>query len=538
MTIVTASGRQTLKTDHSVMPESENVFGDMPLRDYLEIGQRRKWWIILPALAIFICTIVVVHRIPDTYRAQTLILVNPDQEPNSYATSTVKTSISDRLSTLQEEILSPTWLQQLIDNLGLYPELRGHLSDREIISDMQKSITVDVANPAGGRLNTLSIAFHGRNPQEVAKVTNELADLFIQENSKVLDQQSGDTADFLTSQLADMKKQVDAKQQEIQQVKSRYILDLPESQQYHLQSLTNLQDQLRASQDHAAQAQQEKVLLETMSANNTPTLDLDQFGNAPSPYDAQIQKLEVDLATQRLRYGPSYPDVRKQQAELDALKAKAAAAAAARKQPEVPDPAAVATGKQRNPVLAAQLQKLDQQITDETRQQAELQQQIDLHVQKLERVPLFEQQISGIVRDYDALNGHYSNLLDRKLSAEMASALESRQKAERFVVLDKAQVPSVPFSPNRQLLYLGGFIGGLLGGLCLAVLMEMTDESVRSEKEAARILGRPVLAGVPRILSKKEQTLRRLSLGAALAGTAVCSGVIGLVISHWTVLLF
>ena len=101
----------------------------------------------------------------------------------------------------------------------------------QIIANMQRSITVDVANPGGGRLSAFTIAFHGRNPREVAKVTNELARLFIQENLKVLDQQSDGTADFLTNQLADMKKQVDAKQQEIQEVQSRYIhQDLPESQ--------------------------------------------------------------------------------------------------------------------------------------------------------------------------------------------------------------------------------------------------------------------------------------------------------------------
>jgi len=523
-----------LKTDHSAIVEAENLFGSMPLRDYLEIGRRRKWWIILPTLAIFICAAVVVRRLPNTYRAQTVILVDPQEVPATYVTSTVSTTVSDRLSAINQEVLSPERLQRLVDKLGLYPQLRGHVSDQQIIASMQRSITVDVANPGGGRLSAFTIAFSGRNPREVAGVTNELAQAFIQENLKVREQQSDGTAEFLANELADTKSQLDAKQQQIQQIKGRYIQDLPESQQYHLEALTNLQNQLRASQDHVAQAQQEKVLLQSMAGNNAPTVDLDNVGNAASPYESQIEKLEADLATQRLRYGPSFPDLRKAQAELDELKAKAAAEA--KKQPEQPDPSIMLSGQPHNPVLVAQLGKLDEQIQDETRRQAEFQQDINFHVQKLEQAPVFEQQISGLMRDYDALNHQYASLLDKKLAAEMSSALESRQKAERFVVLDEAKVPDAPSSPNRPLFYLAGLVGGVLSGLGLAVLMEVTDESVRSEKEAARILGAPVLVGVPRILSGKEQILRRLGLSLALAGTAFCSAAIGLLISRFLAL--
>jgi succinoglycan biosynthesis transport protein ExoP len=533
-----ASGRDTLKMDHSTALEPENLFGSMPLRDYVEIGRRRKWWIILPSLAIFICAAVVVRRLPNTYRAQTVILVDPQEVPATYVTSTVSSTVSDRLSAINQEVLSPERLQRLVDKLGLYPQLRGHVSNQQIIANMQRSITVDVANPGGGRLSAFTIAFSGRNPQEVASVTNELAQAFIQENLKVREQQSDGTAEFLANELADTKSQLDAKQQQIQQIKGRYIQDLPESQQYHLEALTNLQNQLRASQDHVAQAQQEKVLLQSMSGNNAPTVDLDNVGNAGSPYESQIEKLEADIATQRLRYGPSFPDLRKAQAQLDDLKAKAAAEA--KKQPENPDPPPPTTlsGQPHNPVLVAQLGKLDEQIQDETRRQAEFQENINFHVQKLEQAPVFEQQISGLMRDYDALNHQYASLLDKKLAAEMSSALESRQKAERFVVLDEAKVPDAPSAPNRPLLYLAGLVGGLLGGLGLAVLMEVTDESVRSEKEAARILGAPVLVGVPRILSGKEQILRRLGVSAALAGTAFCSAAIGLLISRFISLPF
>src|ERR1700734_963557 len=87
----------------------------------------------------------------------------------------------------------------------------------------------------------------------------------------------------------------------------------------------------------------------------------------------------------------------------------------------------------------------------------------------------------------------------------MSYAWEIRQKAERFVVLDAAQTPLRPAAPNRPLIAFAGLLGGLLMGAALAGVTEMSDETVRSEAEASRILGKPVLSGVPCLVSAHER---------------------------------
>jgi hypothetical protein len=156
--------------------------------------------------------------------------------------------------------------------------------------------------------------------------------------------------------------------------------------------------------------------------------------------------------------------------------------------------------------------------------------EIALHLSKLEHEPVFEQQISGLMRDYDTLRALYNRLLDKKLSAQMALELENSQEGEKFVILDQAPVPQAPAGPNRPLFITGGLIGGLLGGLMLALLVEMTDESVRSEREAAEILGKAVLAGVPLILAPDEKFKKLFRAAGALIGTAFVAGLIGLLL--------
>jgi hypothetical protein len=68
----------------------------------------------------------------------------------------------------------------------------------------------------------------------------------------------------------------------------------------------------------------------------------------------------------------------------------------------------------------------------------------------------------------------------------------------------------------------------------LAVLMEVSDECVRSEMEATRIAGKPVLAGIPKLLSEKELRQSRLHAIGAVVGTVVCSLALGFAISKVT----
>jgi len=513
---------------------------DMKLRDFLNMALRRKLWIILSTIGIFLATAVYAYRLPNTYRAETVILVDPQQVPDRYVSSTVSSTISDRLSTLQQQVLSPTRLGRLIQTLGLFPNLSTRRSSQDLIAMMQHSIVIELVNPGGGRLSAFRIAYHSSDPAEAALVANQLAEMFIAENLKAREQQYEGTSEFLESELRESKRQLDQKDAELRVSKSENLLDLPESKAFHLEALASLRSQMQASQDRMYRAQEDKALLLSMAASNdaAPTIDQDSGAGsgAAAPYQAQIQKLEARLSDLQARYGPRHPDVVKLQRELDRLKAKARAAEEQPGAQGAVTPALPPASQRahRNPVIEAQVQKLEQEIEEQTKLQARMQVQVNMHVARLQQVPIFEQKIAGLLRDYDILRTHYTSLLDKKLSAQTATAMESHQKAERFVVLDSATPPLKPFAPNRMFMDLAGLLGGFLGGLVLAFLAEMNDESVRTDSEAARIVGKPILGGIPCMLTQQERRLRSLRTAGALAGTIVCSVAVGFLASFAT----
>ena len=503
------------------------------LSDYIDVLRRRKRWIGLPALAIFVATLVVAWRLPSFYTSKTTILVDPQQVPSSYVPTTVSTSVLDRLSAIRQEVMSPTRLRYLMDKLGLFPEERGKVNDEGLIRRMQGSIDLQMADAGGQRLSAFNISYTAKTPQEAARVANALASMIIEENLQARHQQFYGTAEFLESELEDTKKQLEQKESELGKVKAQNILDLPESKQYHLEALSNLRIQLQASQDRVNRDHQEKVYLESMMLSAHPTVDLDGEARSgqDSSYQTEIQNLETRLSELQARYGPNHPDIRRVKKDLENLRAKEAAEKAAHPQQSAASADAVASSSHRNPVIESQLNKLNEDIQEQTRIQAQLQEQINAHAAKLEQEPAFEQRLAGMMRDYDTLRGHYNSLLDKKLSAEMAAELDSSQRGERFVVLDAAPIPNRPAGPARGLIALAGLIGGLIGGLGLAIVVEMADESVRSEHEAAQILGKIVLSEIPYIRTKEQVRWKRMAATGAVAGTILFSAALGLVIS-------
>jgi polysaccharide biosynthesis transport protein len=511
---------------------ADQLLEEIQVDKYLNILRRRKWWVIITTTAVFVATVVVASRLPNFYRAQTVILVDPQKVPDSYVQSTGNMTVSDRLSTIRQEVMSPTRLKQVLDQSGLYKKEIAEGGEDALIQKLQKSIQLEVVDAGGSRSSAFQINFTGATAEEAALIPNKLASMVISNNVQAGVEHSSDTAEFLETELQKTKKELEQKESEMGRIKSTYIMDIPESKQYHLEALTTLRNQLQAAQDRVNRAQQEKMLLQSQmgTTNSTVDLDADGAGAVSSPEEAQLQKLETHLSDLRGRYGPSHPDVRKTQSEIDHLKAKIATESKDTPPPtEAPRPTHRSTS---NPIITAQINKLDKDIEEQSKLQKPLEDQIAFHSGKLEREPVFEQQLSGLMRDYDTLRSHYNHMLDKKLSADMYTSLVTHEQGERFEILDPAVVPKKPFGPNRFMYGLVALLGGLLGGAGLAFVMEMADPTVRNEQEATDILGKGVVVGIPAIITPRHQRAMHFKAAGAMVLTVVSASALGLIISY------
>jgi polysaccharide chain length determinant protein (PEP-CTERM system associated) len=316
-------------------------------------------------------------------------------------------------------------------------------------------------------------------------------------------QEVAGTAQFIDRELEDAKKDLAEKEEKIREIKSRYIADLPESQTVHLQALNSLQLDLRSETDAISRAQQQKVYYQGQLLAAPQVVDLDRSGEASEvfPLQMELAKAQSQLDTLKTRYGPDHPDVVKKTAEVKDLQLRIREA----KEEGSDRRGARPAPKSNNPVLESQIAAIDEEIKTRTKRVSDIQAQMAYHQSKLERIPVLEQQLASVNRDYENARDHYKLLLDRKFSADMSSSLEDFQKMDRFIVLDPATAPSKPISPNRSLLSGGSLAFGLALGLIVAVTREMLDPTIKTSRELKELLGFPVLAEIPALVTRDDE---------------------------------
>jgi hypothetical protein len=165
-----------------------------------------------------------------------------------------------------------------------------------------------------------------------------------------------------------------------------------------------------------------------------------------------------------------------------------------------PDPPVVAE-VQDNTAVSVRLQLIDREAKRLTDDQKRITGQMGSYRAKVDAVPVREQEMAELNRNYSVSKEHYQSLLDKTFSAGMAADLEKKQQAEHFTILDLAQVPEKPFKPKRALMFLGSIFGAFAFSLGLAYGKDMLNDTLKLERELKAMLPAsvPLLAAVPQL---------------------------------------
>ena len=115
---------------------------ELTIDDYLAMLRRRWWVILIPALVGPALALAFSMRLRDRYTSSTLVLVEQQKVPESYVRSVVTDELSQRLATMQEQILSRTRLQPIIEKFGLYKAEAGNASTEDLVAQLDRKSVV------------------------------------------------------------------------------------------------------------------------------------------------------------------------------------------------------------------------------------------------------------------------------------------------------------------------------------------------------------------------------------------------------------
>jgi uncharacterized protein involved in exopolysaccharide biosynthesis len=326
--------------------------------------------------------------------------------------------------------------------------------------------------------------------------------MFIAENLKLRTERAEGTTEFLQKQVEEAKQKLDEKDARLAEFKRKYLGQLPGQEQVNMNILMGLTQQLEAVNQLLTRTHQDKTYAESQLDQQIAAWEAAQVGSNPLTLEQQLAALQTQLLTMESRYTPDHPDMIKLKADIAQMKKKIDENnAAAKAKPADKDKADLA--KMNEPPNIQQLRNLihgyDLTIQEKTRDQERLQDQIRTYRARVEISPLVEQQYNEITRDFATAQGFYDELLRKKSQSAVAADLERQQQSEQFRLWDPPNLPEKPTFPNRLLFAGGGLGGGLVVGLGLALLLELKDKALRTERDVEVLLQLPTLALVPSI---------------------------------------
>jgi uncharacterized protein involved in exopolysaccharide biosynthesis len=488
---------------------------ELTMDDYLAMLRRRLKVILIPALLSPLAGFMVSYVFQPKYTSQSTVLVEPQKMPDDYVKPVITSDFTQRIQTLSQKVLSPSRLRPVIQSLNLVkPEEEGKLIEdinqnmrvEPVITTMSAAASAGASGAkkkkaSGGQepVPGFNVEYTDSNAVRAQKICTAMTSLILDENLRTRGDVANSTTAFLSQQVDQARHAIETQDKALTDFKKKYMGQLPGDADNNMRILMSLNSQLDATTQTLGRAQQDKAYTESMLAQQTAAWKSSQSSSNPQTLEQQLTQLQGQLLQLQARYTDDHPDVIKTKADIAEIekKLKQINAAAAANTATDSNEKASATEPPEIRQLRLQIHQYQGVIEQATLDQKRLQSQIGVYQSKTAMSPGIEEQYKVVTRDNDNAQALYKELLAKKSSADLGSSMENQQQGEQMQILVAAGLPVDPSFPIRYLFAAGGLGAGLALGLLLAIWLEFSDKSIRTEKDAAAIMDLPLLISVP-----------------------------------------
>ena len=472
--------------------------------DYLAVVQRRKWWLIIPIVVSIAAGGALALFLPREYRSEAQIGIAESTLSPELLRGVQSVDARERQRAVSQQLLSRTVLERVVREERLSPNRPVEETAARLRARVEENITVPAPMRGAGTnkdgFDTFLLGYVDSTPERTQRITNRLATVFVEENSKSKTQRAENTAEVLAQQLHASQLNLDRLQEQLREKKQAYMGRLPDQMNANIQMVNGLRQQheslavqLRAEQDRLSMVEGQ---LELMRQGVGGVAMTSSGAAAIQAAQNRINQLQQQLTSYRaLSYTDQHPDVVQNREELAV--AQRELLAAQQQSPGTAKQLLAADPTYRQKEQERQAARL--RIATLQRQIAQALGQIAQYQARVEAAPMVEQELSSLVQDYELEKARYGEISKQHQAAVTAEDLARKQGGERFVVLNPAYLPSKPFSPDIvRLMAMAVGLGFVLGAAAL-IGREFMDRSVHDARALRTEFEVPVLGEIPHI---------------------------------------
>lgn len=507
----------------------------LDLSDYLDIVRRHIHWVLGPAFLGLVLSVIVAFAWPDTYVSEATMRILPPQVPTNLLPSGITSQLADRITAIQQQVLSRDGLVEIIRTHNLYPEDVKKKPMADIVEMMQRQIGFDRVGVArSGSQQGSSLVFRIRysysDRYAAQKVVRDIVDKCIRLTNQGQFDRASSTTQFLADQVADAKRELDRIEDELTRFRMANQGRLPDQVDSNLTQMRAFQTTLDATTERINRLAQERIYLESqlnmlkeqssrVARNPQATVKNRVKSERLVQSEREIMAMRAQLNALLERYTESHPDVKRLKGQIDVMERLRNQSLAEEEQeseaqesaPPPPEPIAAAAMDPRTErtiaEIEARLNLIDLSTQRENKRQGSLQDQISGFASRIESRPMVEQQYITLTRDYTLAKTRYNDLAQKRSVSEMMTDLENSKQSELLEMLDQPSLPQRATDPNRLMIVGVGLSLGLFAGVLMVGVREIKDGSLKNLKDVRLYSNMAVLGSIP--LLENDLVVRR-----------------------------
>ncbi|MBD2101750.1 polysaccharide biosynthesis tyrosine autokinase [Leptolyngbya sp. FACHB-261] len=480
-------------------PSSVNI------KQLFTILLRRRFWVLGTFSGIFLLATLLTMTARPKYQSSMQLLIQSnlyrDQQPgqregSQFTDSTLQVDYTAQLNLLQSSKLIKRAVEILEPD---YPDITvAEIKSSFVLTQLQSRLGTSIV-PS----QIFDATYIAEDPVKAEKVLHALQKVYLDYNLEQQNLRLVKGLSFINQQLPRVTVDVTRSERDLEEFRKRQgLIDPNQQSQILTASLSNIQEQRETirAQYEGTFARYKSLQQQLNRSSQTALLStrLSQSGLYQSLL-GEIQKTDLLLAEQRLRFSDSHPTVQKlqnQRRSQIALLQQEASRVLGAEPTELNGMADRLLSEGRfgstdqnlaNGLIEAQTALSDLRARDLSFAQRE--QQIR---SELSRLP-------SLLADYDRLQPEVQSkrkTLDKLLEAQQDLALQIAQGGFDWQVVEEPEI-GAPIGRGPLLPLFAGTVIGLALGIAAALIRDMADDSIHSSDELKQLSSLPVLGMAP-----------------------------------------
>ena len=456
------------------------------IQHYIHVLLKWKWVIgIFFVLAVAAAT-VYSFIVPPVYTSNGSIWIEDD--PNILPFEDVQSlGSATGLSSHSRLLKSRSLAADTIEKLKLYenPDFAGKPKSGDAPRDpadpvfrekLVQKFLGKISVTAGERTRLVDVSFSNRNPQLAADILNSVIDGYIDMIIRKRYSASEQASKFLNDQIIELRKEIEDKEKELNQYGSeKDILPLSSAEAPAVTRISDVNSALTA-------ATLDK-LNKLNAYNQLKAAPLGEIPNAPQ--DSLIQRLKEQYVNLSRQYATRLATVRPEYPEMQRLKTEL-------------DSATEALQNETQNLIRNAYNDYETAL----RKEQSLQRLLNDEKNRAYKANSNSVVYNSLKIELDNKKSLLETLSMRQGETDVSSRLKGMEAVNVWVV-DKADLPLNPSSPNKRKNVLLGLLFGLAGGFGLAIGLEYLNNTVKTSKDVSHAIGIQTLGTIPAFDAEK-----------------------------------